>query len=468
MKQHTLALLTAALALAYGAPARAQSNEELLKELRALKDRVNQLEEKLKATEAKAAKPSEAQWGMTPEQVREFNRIAVKTEALEDAQEALGLKNLKITGFIDPTFIANKAQNTAGFQLLNKDAYAYDAGYFGMAVLDFQKEMDGGTRYKLTLAPDRGTGSVFNGGSIIHEASVNIPLGDLQTRLWLGQIPDWTGYEMTAPPLNKLITHNLLFDYTAPTAYTGAVADITRGKWMIKAGLANVNNSRKSAGNKTPALIYRVDYAKGEFQGFGFSGLHGRAYNYATDALDAAGGLRFADQAGKDTRVDMLELDAYFIRGDFTWQGQLSYGRQRQAAIFNEDGQLRDASWTGLSTLLAYKFIPRWEATGRLDYLRNHKNGGGLFGYSYDDSHNGIGRGNGFFWDDANPDPEAASKGANRYALTFGLSYLVNQNAIWKLEYRYDGASQPVFLNTKDGTFTKTNQLLGTSMVLSF
>ena len=53
------------------------------------------------------------------------------------------------------------------------------------------------------------------------------------------------------------------------------MADITRGKWMIKAGLANVNNSRKSAGNKTPALVYRVDYAKGEFQGFGFAGVHG-------------------------------------------------------------------------------------------------------------------------------------------------------------------------------------------------
>lgn len=468
MKQHTLALLATALALAYGGPAQAQSNEELLKELRALKDRVNQLEEKLKAKEAPAAQPTQAQWGMTSDQVREFNRIAVKTEALEDAQEALGHKNLKISGFIDPTFITNKAQNTAGFQLLNKDAYAYDAGYFGMALLDFQKEMDGGTRFKLTLAPDRGTGAVFNGGSIIHEASVNVPLDDLQTRLWVGQIPDWTGYEMTLPPQNKLITHNLLFDYTAPTAYTGAVADLTRGKWLIRAGLANVNNARKSAGNKTPALIYRVDYAKGEFQGFGFSGLHGKAYNYATDGLDALGGLRFPNEAGRDSRVDMLEADAYFIRGDFTWQGQLSWGRQRQAAIFNEDGQLRDATWTGLSTLMAYKFIPRWEATGRLDYLRNNKNGGGLFGYSYDDSHNGIGRGNGFFWDDANPDPDAAGKGTNRYALTFGLSYLFNQNTIWKLEYRYDGASQPVFLNTKDGTFSKTNQLLGTSMVLSF
>jgi hypothetical protein len=69
-----------------------------------------------------------------------------------------------------------------------------------MAVLDFEKETDSGTKWKLTLAPERGTGALFNGGSIVHEASVSLPLGDLQTRLWLGQIPDWTGYEYTLPP----------------------------------------------------------------------------------------------------------------------------------------------------------------------------------------------------------------------------------------------------------------------------
>jgi len=434
MKAPLYAALALALASAYPVAAVAQTNEELLKELRALRERVGQLEERLKASEAKpAAAPTQAQWGMTPEQTREFNRIAVKTEALEDAQDAMGTKNLKISGFIDPTFIYNKGQNVAGFQLLNKDAYAYDSGYFGMALIDFVKETEGGTRFHLTLAPERGVGAVFNSGSIVHEASVNIPLTDLQTRLWIGQIPDWTGYEITLPPGNKLITHNLLFDYTAPTAYTGAVLDLTVGKWLIKTGLANVNAARKTSGNK-----------------------------------DGSGALRFADASGRDTRVDLLEADAYFIRGDLTWQGQLSYGKQRRAAVFNEDGQMRDASWTGLSTLLAYKFIPRWEAIARLDYLKNDKNGGGLFGYSSDDGHNGIGRGNGFVWDDSAPDVATASKGSNRYAFSAGLNYLVNQNTMFKFEYRLDGASEPVFQYASDGSFHKRNHLLGTSMVVSF
>src|SRR5688572_19182087 len=83
MKPFPLTLL--ALALAASFPAQAQSNAEILKELQDLKAKVQQLETKLKAQEAKT--PATPQWGMTPEQARELNRVAVKTEALEDAVE---------------------------------------------------------------------------------------------------------------------------------------------------------------------------------------------------------------------------------------------------------------------------------------------------------------------------------------------------------------------------------------------
>ena len=277
-----LAMLSLALAAAF--PAQAQSNADLLNELKALKERVLELEKKLRAAPAAAA-PAAGQWGMTPEQARELNRVAVKAEALQDSLADQGFKGLKITGQMDPTWIYNRAQNSGSFVFLNNgDArYTYDNSYFGMAVIDFEKETDSGVKWKLTLAPERGTGALFNGGSILHEASVSLPLGDLQTRLWLGQIPDWTGYEITLPAGNKLITHNLLFDTMAPTAYTGAVLDLKDGKWWVRAGLANMNSARYTSGNNQPALIYRVDYSKGEFSGWGFSGLHGRAANFAAD-----------------------------------------------------------------------------------------------------------------------------------------------------------------------------------------
>jgi len=454
-----------ALALAAAYPAQAQSNAEILQELQALKAKVAALEAQLAA---KPAAPAAGQWGMTPEQAREFNRVSVKTEALEDAVEAQGLKMLKISGYFDPTWLYNQRRNRAGFQFLNPvalDGYNYDNSYFGGASIDFQKEMDGGTKWRLTLVPNRGTGSVIGDGSIVHEASVSVPLGDLQTRFIAGQLPDWSGYEYLQPTLNKLITHNLLFDFTLPTAYTGAGMELTRGKWIVKGLLANMNTSKRSDGEKAPAFVYRVDYSRGEFQGFGFAGLHGKAANYrALDDTTASGlganPVSGLDYSGADTRIDLFEFDAYFIRGDWTWQGQLSYGRQRQAAVTADPvtGDLRDARWYGLSTLLAYKVTPRFELIGRYDYLNNKKNGGGLLGYTFADDRNGIGP-------DGAGDPE---RGANRMALSLGASWLYNLNTTFKAELRHDRANLPVFFDVKTGEYRKSNNVFGTSVVVSF
>lgn len=466
MKLWQPTVLCLALAAAFHAPANAQSMDDMRKQMKALQDQINALEQRLKAAETKsaapaaaaAAKPADRQWGMTPEQAQELNRIIVKTEALEDNQEAAGFKGLTISGQMDPTFIWNKNQSRAGFQFLDpaSNGYSYDNSYFGMAMLDITKDMEDGTRWKLTLAPNRGAGSVMLGdNSIVHEASVSVPLGDLQTRFIAGQIPDWSGYEYLPPTLNKLITHNLLFDFTLPTAYTGAGVEITRGKWIVKAMLANMNTTKRAEDESAPVVAYRVDYSKGEFQGFGFAGVHGRAANLV--------------QGGHDTRLDLLEVDAYFIRGDWTVQGQVSGGRQKQAAVFvDPDGNLKDASWWGVSALAAYKFQPRLEGIVRADYLNNSRHGGGLLGYG-NDNVNGIGQG---FADDGTgtwaENPDRLEKGANRYALSVGMGYLYNMNTTFKVEYRLDRATEPVFIDVKDGTYNKTNHLFGTSVVVSF
>lgn len=447
-----------ALGASFASGAAAQSAADLIKEIQELKKRVAELEGKQKAAEA--AKPAAGQWGMTPEQAAEFNRIAVKTEATEDNLEMWGIKGLTITGYMDPTFIYNKRQDKAGFQFLNAvgdDGYNYDNSYFGAAVIDFTKETESGTRWKLTLAPNRGVGAVFDGQSIVHEATVSIPLTDLQTRLIAGQMPDWSGYEYLQPTLNKLITHNLLFDFTLPTAYTGVGLDYTQGKWWLRGMVANMNSSRKNAGEKAPVLAYRVDYSRGEFQGFGFAGVHGKAANFTENVVDP---ITSEVIAQKDSRVDLFEFDAYFIRGDWTVQGQLSYGQQKNAAISVDPvtGELRTAKWWGLSTLAAYKWTPRFETTARLDYINNKKNGGGLLGYTAADDRNGIGP-------DPAGDPEV---GANRTALTLGASYLFNANTTFKAEYRLDRANLPVFVDVKDGSYSKSNHLFGASVLVSF
>jgi Protein of unknown function (DUF3138) len=464
MKSWKLATLTVAIAAAFPAAVFAQSNAEVLTELRALRAKVAELEQKLGA--AQAAKPAGAaagaQWGMTPEQAADFNRISLKAEAIEDAREASGLRGLKFSGYIDPTYVYNKRQNRAGFQFLNKvesDGYNYDNSYFGSASLDLQKEMDGGTKWRLTLMPNRGAGASFDTNSIVHEASVSVPLGDLQTRLIAGQIPDWSGYEYLPSTQNKLITHNLLFDFTLPVAYTGAGVELSSGKWISKVILANMNASKRQAGEKTPVIAYRVDYSRGEYQGFGFAGVHGKATNLRAD--DGVGNLiTLQPFSTKDTAVNLFEVDGYFVRGDWTVQGQFSVGGQKSASVTADPvtGELRDAKWWGASALAAYKFTPRMEGILRADYINNKKNGGGLLGYNFADDRNGIGP-------DAAGDTEL---GANRTAISFGLSYALNPNTTLKAEYRIDRASQPVFLDIGDNTYRKSNQLFGTSVLVSF
>ena len=454
-----------ALALVAALPAAAQSNAEVLNEIKALRDRVNQLEQQLKDSQAKAAAAPQPQWGMTPEQVAELNRITVKTEALEDSREASGFTGLKISGQMQAAYIYNRAQDLAGFQFLDSVAnygYNYWNSYIGMAILDFQKEMSDGTKWRLTLAPQRGVGSVIDGYSIVQEASVSVPLTDLQTRFIAGQIPDWSGYEYLQPTLNKLITHNLLFDFTLPTGYIGAGVDLTSGKWVTKAMLAQMNQNANFSAAKGSVLAVRVDYARGEYQGFGAAGVYGQAPNFVN-------GYACDDCTPTNSNLGLIEVDGYFVRGDWTVQGQLSYGYQKDAAITaNANGGLQTASWYGLSTLAAYKFTPRFEGVGRFDYLNNGKNGGGLLGYGISPE-NGIGPDGtlGCVQGAAAVDP-GCNDGASRYALAVGLNYVFNQYTMFKAEYRYDWANQPVFLYVDDGSYRKNNSVLGASVVVSF
>ncbi|HYP31891.1 MAG TPA: DUF3138 family protein, partial [Burkholderiaceae bacterium] len=383
-------------------------------------------------------------------------------------QESHGYKDLKIGGYMDPTFIYNVAQRRAGFQFLNpvhEDGYNYDNSYFGTVNLDFQKELEGGTRWRLTLMPQRGAGIVADPSSysIVHEASFSIPMGDLQTRFIGGQIPDWSGYEYIQATTTKLVTRGLLLDFTEPTAYTAAGMEIIRGKWDVKGVVGNFNTSMQPPGGLSPVLAYRVDYSKGEFSGWGLAGVEGKVHNYNYDTGVIGG-------ASQNTMLHLFEADAYFIRGDLTLQGQVGFGQQKGAAITPDaNGNARTAQWWGLSGLAAWKFEPRLEGVIRADYINDHKNGGGLLGYTgyYDgqgalgDTRNGFG---------VSPDCTlgADCKGANRTAVAMGLNYLLTANTTIKAEYRLDLASQAVFLDVKTGTYKKNNSLLGATMVVGF
>ena len=132
-------------------------------------------------------------------------------------------------------------------------------------------------------------------------------------------------------------------------------------------------------------FAFRVDYSKGEYDGFGAAGVYGSAPNFVN-------GYQADSDTYNNSTLGLIEVDGYFIRGDWTLQGQLSYGMQKKAAITRNptNGDFQDASWWGLSALAGYHFTPRLQGITRFDYIDNSKNGGGLLGYGADNV-NGIG-----------------------------------------------------------------------------
>ncbi len=479
---HLLKKLVVAVALAYPALATAQSNAELKAELEALKSHVKRLEAMIEkvgsqaaqantqAAQAKAEVAAQAEkTGAEQVDVTEFNRIRIKTEAMEDASEANGFKALKVSGYVDPSYIYNRNAKTSSFVFFNNnssingsgESFGYDNTFFGSGMFNLEKELDGGTRLKLTMMPSKSAASGYNFGNLVHEASFSVPLGDLSTRLIGGQIPDWTGYEYIPSTQNKLITHNLLFDFSAANFYTGAGVEFIRGKWDTKIMLGNLNRARiDTAEQQAPGLFYRVDYAKGEYNGFGFSGIH-------------AG----FDDKSEFGRVDLVEADGYFTRGDWNVQGQLSYGRQKATPFNGYSGER--VHWWGLSSLASYKLTPRLEGIARFDFIANKNNGGGVFGSTFGgtcadsagfdancpDGRNGFGSGmvfDGTGWVVADP-----SEGSNRYALSLGLNYALMPGVNVKGEYRYDRSSAKVFLNAEE-QYRRDNHVFGVSTVVSF
>ncbi|MES2354282.1 MAG: DUF3138 family protein [Pseudomonadota bacterium] len=458
-----------AVALAFPTIVFAQSNDDIRRELEALKQKVKQLEA---AVDKKADSSADA------DARAEFNRTKVKVEAMEDQAEANGVKDLKISGYMDPSYIYNRNANTRSFAFLNYNggtdttgqAFTYDNDYFGDVVIRFEKELEGGTQWTLELMPHKGYQTGYNFPSIVNQAFVSIPTVNLQTRLLIGQIGSWPGYEYQMATAKKTITNNLLFDFTEPTFVTGAGLTFNYGHWDFKTIVGNLNSPRYASNQRSPVFHYRADYWFTEYSGFGFSGVEGKAPNNTDNTLNGTNSI---------SRLDYFEVDGYYTRGDLTLQGQLDFGRQRKAA-FNGG----DAKWKGFSGLIANKFSPRIEGVLRYDYLDNSKNGGGLpavFSPGTEladgtpcvdanansvlcpDSANGFG-----------PAVDSAglvsdpNRGVKRQSLTLGLNYNFTQNTVFKFELRGDRADQAVFLDTRNNTFRKDNIIFGTSAVVSW
>jgi hypothetical protein len=445
------------------ASAFAQTSADTRKEIDALKAQLKVLQEKLEALSVATGDASPLS--------QQVNRLEQKMDLAENVAEASGFSGMKINGVIEAALSYNDIGRSHEVNATSGYAGTNDYGGFGMVQITKESQDGEGVDWTLRLLP--------GAASIVHEASLSVPLSKTQ-RLIAGYMPDFQGYEYSFPHStpalgNQLITHNALFDLAGATAYTGAGMAYTLAggsvafKWM----LGNVDGGYDSPDNsfspayydvanaaavtsvdsalglyaaestvKSVALAYRGDWYVNDSTYVGLSGLHGSV----------------------NRNFSIIAVDGGYARGDWQINGQVTVGQQARAAANGGD-----ARWTGVSGFVGYKIVPRLQLMARADFIENRTNGGGT--YAYNGGSNAIGLGpegldsSGAIAYDA--DTGYATTGANLTRLTLGTNYQINANTQWKTEYRLDQSSGYNFL-LDDGTFSKTKNTWGTSLVLSF
>ena len=477
MKKLIVKPLIAALALALPCAAIAQiDNAELLRELQELKAKVKALEDKMNAAPAAAPAADSAAAPVVDERIEqtatEVNKVKLKVEQMETAKEESGFAGIKISGYADPTYIYNQRRRTNSFVFLNnfsgssddlgKNVYGYDNSYFGSIFLRFEKTFESGAKGLIEIMPKKGYDDANN--NIINQAIFSLPIKP-NIKLFAGQVGSWQGYEYQAATLRKNITYNLLYDYAEFTYMTGAGIEFTpEGKLSGKVMIGNPATLARNYSNRSTGIHGRLDYALNDYAGVGGTIYRGKLF---------------------DKNLINVQADFYHNKGDWSFAGQLDYGKWDKAATNG-----LNAEWIGVSALAGYKFTPRAEGVLRADYIKNSKNGGGMPGNVFRETFvqtdtNGDGvidalddpafsvlndpfSGFGPEIDTATGLPVDANKGANRYALTATFNYLLDTNVTLRAEYRLDGSSLRTFLNTKDGSYSKTNSLLGLQLIYFF
>jgi hypothetical protein len=515
-----VAVLAWSALLALTAPAQAASDEEV----QAMQRRIQSLEAKLeqmsKLLEAKgitadAPKPGAAGtgWGApapAPAKLSRAELDAIKQKLArqelklgrlyQDAFDSPGA-GLQVTGYIDPVYVVNRNQRSASFLFLDQgDPYTYDHSQVGDVFLRIQKTFGEGLlapKMDLQLAPARGNGA-FNTRSdgtifqsIVHHALATLPVSDTYS-VQAGYSAGYSGYEYYESTLTHTISHNLLYDFSAPGNMVGAGLAYAATNYTM-AGKVFIGNEEYfmagsragGAPNRMPSVMARFDYMPNTAYYIGGSLYLGRntlysAYDYDGNLVcpgDAAGyGYQCSSPRAYTTKFQG-EIDLGYYTADSQYNAEVDYG-------FVENGAWngKQAVWWGMSGLAHHKWnlasLGRVGATLRLDYLNNSRNGGGgsnLYFGGPDtpgtDPLNGFGIDQNCYWNDVAADGNSNNgrncKGANRYALTVALLAYPSDRWTLKAEYRHDWASLPVFW-THDYQFRRHNDVFSLQTVYSF
>ena len=265
-----------------------------------------------------------------------------------------------MTGYIDPTYMYNRAAGTSSFLFANhENAYNYFNSTFGDLYLDIKKTFGVGPMApsaEITLMPNRGNGITLlqnSRGSItdnlLNTAVINVPI-TAETTLVAGLIPSFGGYEVQQSNQMLTLTHNLLYDFSDPGSYVGIGANYTKGNWAWKFFLGNeqyrtygsvtqkgVNalGDPITTSNKVPTFTARADYTWSSALDIGGSFNIGR--QTLASAIDpTTGAVNYGPGGAAPSAYGSFffgELDATYTLADIQYNAEVDYGRQQHAAF---------------------------------------------------------------------------------------------------------------------------------------
>ncbi|MFL9870003.1 DUF3138 family protein, partial [Paraburkholderia fungorum] len=175
----------------------------------------------------------------------------LKVDSLVDAQNTGPIAGLSVTGYIDPTFMYNRAASSGSFLFANHESsYNYFNSTFGDLYLDIKKTFGVGPMApsaEITLMPNRGNGITLLqnehgniGNNILNTAVVTVPV-TATTTFVAGLMPSFGGYEVQQSNQMLTLTHNLLYDFSDPGSYIGVGVNYTgdSSNWAWKFMLGN-------------------------------------------------------------------------------------------------------------------------------------------------------------------------------------------------------------------------------------
>jgi outer membrane murein-binding lipoprotein Lpp len=423
----------------------------------------------------------------------------LKVDSLVDAQNTGPIAGLSITGYIDPTYVYNRAPGSSSFLFANHESsYNYFNSTFGDLYLDIKKTFGVGPMApsaEITLMPNRGNGITLLqnehgtiGDNILNTAVVTVPV-TATTTFVAGLMPSFGGYEVQQSNQMTTLTHNLLYDFSDPGSYVGVGVNYTGdgSNWAWKFMLGNeqyrtygsvVQTGTNALGdpitssNKIPTFTARVDYTWSSALDLGGSFNIGR--QTLASGLDSNGNPVYGVGGAAPSAFGTFffaEADAAYTLADVQYNAELDYGQQQNAA-FN-GGQ---AQWYGISLLAHRKFtlptVGRMGVTARYDLLADTKNGGGGGGIALNsngmDTADGFGIGASCLANSkANGGLGFECKGAVHQDVALDLLFYPTQQITVKVEYRHDWATQDTFLRN-DGSYSKSNDMLATQFIYAF